>query len=471
MNILFINPSQQKVYGRKMTPAYPPLGLMYMGAILKKNGHSVRLLDIDIENINEESFKNVLTNFNPGAVGITCTTPTFTDGLKWGALSKKLKNGVTVVFGGVHPSMMPDAVIKNDAVDVVVTGEGEETAGELFDELSKPEPRLAAIKGIYFKSGGKIITTPARPFINDLDTIPFPDRTLLKNPASYLPPDAVYLPVASIMTSRGCPGKCTFCCTKNIFSERFRARSVQNMVREIEGLVRNENIKEIHIIDDVFTLNKKRTLEFCDQIRKAGLNVHIQLINGLRADFVDKEILEALKSIGVKTVGYGVETGNKEVLKNIRKNIPFDITRKAFRLSKELGFETWAFLIFGLPGESESTIKETIKFTKELNPDFAKFLILKPYPGSEIYRELDNNHLILSYDYDDYGVYTKPIHRLPGLDPERMIYWQKKALREFYLRPGKIFAYLKRIRSWAQFKLLVNDGLLVFHIMFRRGRK
>jgi len=470
MKVLLINPSQEKVYGKKMMPAYPALGLLYIGAVLKSEGHRVRLVDIDTENVDDAKFSSIFKNFNPDAVGITSVTPTFRNALKWARLSKAIRD-IPVVFGGIHATIAAEEVIKEDPVDIVVVGEGEITVKELFGRLSVGLKDLKDIKGIRFKYKNTVIAGGKRPFVDDLDSLPFPDRTLLENPDAFVPADATNLPVATIITSRGCPGNCTFCCTKHIFSKRFRARSVQNIISEIEYLTKKERIREIHIADDTFTIIKQRVLEFCDEIRRRKINVHFQFMNGLRADFVDEDILKAFKAIGVKTLGYGVESGNGKILKNIKKNIPIDITRNVFKISKKMGFETWAFLIFGLPGDTEATIKETISFTKEIDPDFAKFLILKPYPGSEVCEQLERDDLLLSKNYDDYGVYTKPVHRLPGLEPEEMVYWQKKAFREFYLRPRKILSYLKRIRSWTQLKLIINDSIFAIYCMFGGGKK
>jgi anaerobic magnesium-protoporphyrin IX monomethyl ester cyclase len=469
MKILLINPSQEKVYGIKMAPAYPPLGVLYVGTALKRDGHDVRFADIDAEGIDEKKFEQLFRQLDPDAVGISSVTPTFKDAIKWANISKRIKD-VPVVFGGIHVTITPQESIRHDSVYVVVLGEAEETARELFAELAKPAPVLERVKGIYFKKDGRAVATEKRPFINDLDSIPFPDRGLLMKPGAYMPPDADKLPAMTMITSRGCPGSCTFCCTKHIFSKTFRMRSVANIIAEIEDLVKKSGIKEIHIADDIFTLNKKRALDFCGEIKRRGIDVHFQFMNGLRADCVDREILSALKGIGIKTVGYGVESGNDAILKRIKKNIPMDVTRKAFRLSKELGFETWAFLIFGLPGETEDTIKDTIAFTKEIDPDFAKFLILKPYPGSDVYAELLKDNLILNTDYDNYGVYTEPVHRLPVLEPGKMLYWQKKAFREFYLRPGKILTHLCRIRSLQQLRLILNGALFAFYCMFKSER-
>ena len=470
MKILLINPSQKNVYGMKMMPAYAPLGLLYIGTVLKNEGHSVRLLDMDTEKISNEKFSAIFNEFHPDAVGISSVTPTLNDALKWAKLSKGMDKDIPVVFGGIHATIAPDELIKKDVVDVVVVGEGELTVKHLFDKFSKDGMDLSGIEGIYFKRQGRIIRNQRRALINDLDLLPFPDRKLLKNPDAFMPPDATNWPVATIMTTRGCPGDCTFCCTKQIFSNKLRPRSVKNIMEEIEYLKNDHGIKEIHIADDTFTSIKNRVMEFCREVKRKDLNMGFQFMNGLRADSVDREILGALKGIGIKTVGYGVETGNDMILNKAKKGIPLAKTREAFKISKELGFETWAFLVLGLPGETEGTIKETIGFTKELDPDFAKFFILKPYPGSEVRAYLDDSGLLLEHTYDDYGLYSKPIHRLPGLEPEKMLYWQKRAFREFYIRPRKMMEHLTRIfkiRNWTQIRLLVNDVLFAFHCMFK----
>ncbi|MDD5355951.1 MAG: radical SAM protein [Candidatus Omnitrophica bacterium] len=466
MKVLLINPSQERVYGIKIMPAYPPLGLLYIGTVLKRSGHQVRLVDIDTENINEDRFKEVFKEFNPEAVGISSVTPTIKDALKWARTSKEIKN-VPVIFGGIHATIATDEIIENNCVDIVVVGEGEETVDDLFKELEQPAPKLRNVKGIWFKEENRPVICDRRSLIDDLDTIPFPDIALIKNPNAFMPPDATSLPVATIITSRGCPGECSFCCVKQIFTRKFRARSVENIIREIKKLVIEDGIKEIHIADDTFTLIKQRVLDFCKEVKQQNIKVNFQFMNGLRADFVDRDILMALKGIGFKTVGYGVESASPDILKNIKKSIPLDTTRKVFKLSKELGFEIWAFLIFGLPGESERTIRQTINFTKEIDPDFAKFFILKPYPGSEVYKQFKKDNLLLSNNYDDYGIYTKPVHRLPGLDPERIIYWQKRAFREFYLRPSKIISHIKRIKSIRQLGLIYNALKLVIHNMIK----
>jgi radical SAM superfamily enzyme YgiQ (UPF0313 family) len=466
-----INPSQEKVYGVKMSPIYPPLGLLYIGAVLKKAGHDVKLLDIDLENVTEQSFKEVLREFKPSVLGITSVTPTIKDAVKWAREAKIHNPSIRVVVGGIHATIAPLELAKEPSIDFVVVGEGERTVVELLKKMEGKAAEYEDVKGIVFKDKGKTIMNQARELIADMDEMPIPDRSLLRYPERYVPPDAVHTPVATIMTSRGCPGDCTFCCTKQIFTRHVRLRSVDNILSELDTLVNVFKVKEVHIADDTFTINKKRVLEFCDKVKKKNYGIHFEFMNGIRADCVDEEILGALRSIKVRNVGFGVESGSKEVLRLAKKNIDMEKVRRAFKLSKRFGFETWAFFIIGLPGENSATVRESIEFAKELDPDFAKFLILKPYPGSEVFQYLSERKLIDNYDYDLYGVYTDPVHHLPDMSKKDMLMWQKKAFTSFYLRPKKIIRHISRIRSFTQLRLAVRGTLFVFFNIFKKAKR
>lgn len=469
MNILLINPSQEKVYGVKMAQIYPPLGLLYIGSAVKALGHRVKLLDIDIDKVTSDSFKAALSDFKPDIIGITSVTPTIKDALRWAREAKRFDGNIRIIIGGIHATIAPMELAKDEAVDFIVVGEGEVTIAELIKAIDKKYSDYSGIKGILHKTGKGVIQNPPRDLIENLDEINLPDRNLLRSLDFYIPPDAVRTPVATIMTSRGCPGDCTFCCTKLIFTRHVRLRSVDNIMKEIDLLVKKYGVKEIHIADDTFTINKRRVLDFCDCIRKRGYDIHFEFMNGIRADCVDEEIMEALKSIKMRNVGFGVESGSKEVLRLAKKNIDLSKVRRAFKLAKDFGFETWAFFIIGLPGETFDTVRESINFAKELDPDFAKFMILKPYPGSEVFKYLSERNLIDNYDYDQYGVYTPPAHHLPGMSKDDMIKCQKQAFREFYMRPGKIMSHLKRIRSWTQLKLVWRGfSFVVFNILKKK---
>ena len=462
MRVLLINPSQGNVYGVPIPQAYPPLGLLYIGAVLEENKHEVRLIDMDNESTEKDEFKKMFMDFNPDLVGITGTTSTINNALK---VAKNIKgmSKVPIVLGGIHATIAPKKTLESEYVDIVAVGEAEDTIRELVENLDD----LEKVKGIWFKKEDKIIANEPRGLIHDLDTIPFPARHLLKNPEAYAPPDALHKPVASIMTTRGCFGQCTYCCTKQIFGLKIRARSVENILEEIDRCIKEYGVKEIHFMDDNFVFNKKRVLEFCEELKKRKYDIYFEFANGLRADNVDRDILQALKDIGVVNLGFGVESGNQQILDNIKKGIKKERVVKAFKLAKEFGFQTWGFFMFGLPGETKKTMQDTIDFAIELDPDFAKFLILKPYPGSEVFNQLNEKNLIFNYNYSNYGVYTGPVHRLPDVSADTIQKYQQKANRAFYLRPGKVLQHIKRIKTWDQFKSNFTAATFLFRKLFK----
>lgn len=464
MRILLINPSQKTVYGTPIKPSYPPLGLLYIAACLEKENHKLEFLDFDNDNINKDKFKKFILKSNPNIVGLTATTSTIKHTKKLAEIIKQILK-VPIIVGGIHATIAQENTLKSKFIDFIIIGEGEITIVELINELQKQKQNFSKIKGIGYKQNGKIFYTEPRPMIKNLDDIPFPARHLLKH--VYIPPDALKTPVASIFTSRGCPGRCTYCCTKNIFGRRLRFRSVKNVIEEIEFLLK-QGIKEIHIMDDNFTVHKQRVLEFRDEILKRDIKTTFVFSNGLRADKIDEDILKALKDIGVLSVGFGVESGNQTILNNIKKDINLETVRKVYRLSKKFAFETWGFFIIGLPGDTKETVRDTIYFAKELDPDFAKFLILKPFPGSEVFEQLNKDNLIFDFNYDNYGVYTKPVHNLKNLTADDMLKLQKQAFREFYLNPKKIIQHLLRMRSLTQLKLNFKSGIFIMKHIFNK---
>ena len=465
MKILLIQPSQKKVYGVVVEPSYPPLGLLYIGACLEKAGHLLDFIDIDIDSFNEEKLIRYINETNQDMIVFGSTKVTINEVLKLSSLIKNTTNK-PIIVGGIHATVAGKELTKDRNIDFVIKGEGEQTVVELVKVLENGH-RFSEVKGIYYKNKGKVVFTGDRALIENLDNITFPARHLLKHPFDYIPPDALRIPVATIMTSRGCPAGCTYCCTKLIFTRRMRFRSIKNVVDEIEDAIENHGFKEIHIMDDCFTVSKKRVFEFRDEIKKRGIKTTFLLPNGVRADQVDEDILKVLKDLGVLSLGFGVESGNQRILDNIKKGIKLDRIREAFKLSKKYGFETWGFFMIGLPGENKKTVKDTIDFAKELDPDFAKFLILKPFPGTEVFEQLYQEERIFDFNYDNYGPYTGPVHELPDLTKEEILGLQKKALRRFYLRPSKILKTILRIRSFTQFKLNVKSGMFVIKSMFK----
>jgi radical SAM superfamily enzyme YgiQ (UPF0313 family) len=460
MKILLVNPSQSGVYGKMNPPDYPPMGLGYIGAVLEKQGHFVRIIDIEADKIKISSFVNHLYNYD--IIGLTATTPTFKSAEFICKLAKENSKAVTVL-GGIHATIVPEECAKSKFIDYVVRGEGEETIVELVNGLDKNKD-IKKINGISFKINGRIISTPHRDLIKDLDSIPFPARHLF-NHQKYNYPDSLLNPAMPIITSRGCPHGCTYCCTKLIFSRRVRFRSAKNVVDEIEFLIKNYNVKEIHFWDDNFTLNKQRVFEIRDELKRRNIKLAFAFPNGLRVDQVDEEILKCLKEMGVYSMAFGVESGNQLILNNVKKGTTISQIELAYALAKKIGFETWGFFMLGLPGETEETINETIKFAKKINPDIAKFHILKPFPGTEVFEQLKEKGLITNFNYSDYGIHTMPVHKLPCLSEDDLLKWSKIAYKKFYLRPSKIIQQILRIKSIERLKINIKTALLLLKSM------
>jgi anaerobic magnesium-protoporphyrin IX monomethyl ester cyclase len=461
MKVLLVNPSKYFGFGYEMAPPYPPLGLLYIAAVFEEADCEVRVVDMDAEKLSLSSLGDEVKKFQPDIVGITSMTPAFGNALAIAGISKSVRKSAQVVVGGIHATIAPREVMGDANVDFVVEGEGEAVVKEFVAQLRSCTPDFAKVNGLWHKHNGGISGAPRPAYISDLNTLRFPAWHLLKNPFIYTGQDVLRLPMATIITSRGCPGRCTYCQSKQIFGRSFRYRSADNIVGEIDELVRRFKIREIHIADDVFTLHKERVLEFCGKIKARGYNLVFQLPNGVRADMIDEDILKALKSIGLVNVSIGVETGSEAIRGRIKKD---EITREqiagAFKMAKRLGFETWGFFIFGLPGENAATARETIDFAKELDPDFAKFIILMPFPGSEVFVELHAKGLIFDHNYDHYGFYAAPVHRLEDMSAEDISYWQKRAFREFYFRPGKLLRAFRR--KWTPVRIKKTFDNIMF---------
>lgn len=454
MFVFLVNPSQVEVYGKMKAPQNPPLGLAYLGAVLEKAGHRVEIIDMDAEGLSPERLSDEVRERQVDVVGVTTVSPSYHRAVDICHEVKQASPRTVTVLGGIHPTLVPGESAEPPSVDFCVKGEAEETAVEWLEAL-EGKRSFSSVRGLVYKDGGKPVQTDLRPLVAELDTLPFPAWHLFRQ-FRYEFPDALEKPTYPIFTSRGCPANCTYCMTKQIFTRRFRARSAQNVVDEIEFLVRRLRAREIHIWDDNFPTQKKRVLEIRDELRRRDLRVGFAFPNGMRADYVNEETLRAIKEMGAYSIAYGVESGNERILKGIEKGESLDRVRETFRLMKKVRLESWGFFMVGLPGEDRSTILDTIRFAKELDPDVAKFHVLEPYPGSKVFYQLLEQGLITNFDYANYGTHTAPVHRLPTLSGEDILRWQKRAYREFYLRPQKILRHIFRRTTWNRLRVNVR---------------
>jgi anaerobic magnesium-protoporphyrin IX monomethyl ester cyclase len=446
MRILLIKPHHREVYKdfKDVATEYPPLGLAYIAAVLEQNGYKeIRIIDMPVEGITEERLKAILTEMKPDIIGVTATTPTITYSRKVSQLCKETLPDSILVMGGPHSTAVPEDVLTDKNVDIVVRGEGEYTMLELVQTVEK-KGSLKNVLGISYKEKGKIINNPQRPLIENLDELPFPARHLLPIDKYYYV-DVRKKPMTTIFTSRGCPGLCIYCSARQTFGKAFRTRSPKNIVDEIELLVKTYGIRELHILDDTFTLHRQRAMDICDEIIRRKLDIIWCCPNGVRVNTVDDELLRKMKQSGCYSLAFGFESGSQKVLNAVMKGITLDQSRNAIKLAKKAGIETWGFFMMGLPEDTEETIRQTIDFAKELDPDIAKFHITVPFPGTELYQKWEREGIIKSSDWDRYGIHASDIVSFPGIPAERLKELHKTAYREFYMRPRYMLRYLKRL--------------------------
>jgi len=339
-----------------------------------------------------------------------------------------------------------------------VRGEGEETILDLMARLGRGTAGWRDVPGISFRDKGEVVHTPDRPLIRDLDSIPFPARHLLPLDR-YQTIHTGRKRFATLVTSRGCPGKCMFCFRP--FGRNLRYRSMDNVMGEVRELVERFRVEEISILDDAFTLDRDRVAEFCDRVSASGLRFAWRLGNGTRVDLIDDELLKMMKRAGCYEVAFGIESGDDEVLRKIGKEITTAQVERAFAAAKRAGMETIGFFMIGHPFDTVETMRKTIDFAIRLDPTYAQFTMSTPLPGTALWTWVKKHGRSLIGDdvtkLDFLG--ATPHYETDGFtaaDARRMY---RRAYRRFYIRPRYIWRSIRRIRSLNDIVVLLK-GLL-----------
>lgn len=457
ISVVLVNPPQRNDIGRALGIKAPPIGLMYLAAVLREAGEGVEILDADLLELSVEEAAREVCSRQPSIVGVTATTPTVKNALKVVSSVRARNSGVVTVVGGVHPTFMPEETLQScPELDLVVIGEGEQTLLELTRALkgfqwggvgaSAAEEfaeRVSKVRGIAYRdpSNPKIIRyTQPRAFIDNLDSIPLPARDLVPfEHYKLLGKDAS---IGAIITSRGCPYGCTYCSSSRIGGLKFRARSVDNVLLEIQELHYKYHLHHIEIIDDIFTLNQKRAFEFAQKLKNLRLDVEWHASS--RVNTISRDLVRSLFSAGLRTLYYGVESGSQRILDLMRKKIRLDQVRDAFRVTREEGVKPFGSFILGYPGETLDEMKQTIKFAGELDAEYAQFCVLTPYPGTPIYYELKSRGLLLTEDWDRYTTLEPVIkYEAFGYTAKQVKKMLNYAYRYFYLRPRYIVKHIR----------------------------
>jgi len=456
IKIALINPPQRTDFPQ------PPLGIAYVAATLEKAGNKVEIIDSSALKLNvDETVKMVIDN-GFEFVGITVMTPTLGSAVEVARGIKEKNKSIFIFMGGAHVTALPVKTLENfPEIDVVVIGEGEVTTPILIENKEK----LKDVLGIAYRKNGKIVVTPSRPIIKNLDDLPLPAYHLLPiNKYRPYPPHGKKLPYMAIMTSRGCPFRCTFC-SKPVHGKLYRAKSPKAIIKEIKYIKENYKIKEILFYDDSFTLDRQRIIELCDEMIKNKINIPWSCET--RVNLVDKELLSKMKDAGCYIISYGVESGNQEILNNIKKDITLEQIKNAFKLTREAGIAIVSYFMLGCPGETKQTMKQTIEFAKELDANFAQFSICTPFPGTEIADLIDKKDEI---DWNKLSYVSNRSESIPvvlskNLNEEQLKKYYNNAYKEFYLRPSFIIKTILRTRSIDDIKVNLNGIRMFLNIL------
>lgn len=474
MRILLINPPYTNFEGMAESAGNTmPLNLAYLASYVKKKiDCDVEILDTEVLGFGYKEIEEFIIGMGPDIIGITTLTPPMQHVIKIVEISKRVNPKCKVVLGGIHPTALPEQTLQETNADFVVFGEGEITFYELVKGFSDGELELAKIDGLCFRNKkGEIVKNKNRAYIKDLDIIPLPARELFELKKYYSAPTKKVSDepmVTPILTSRGCAFQCVHCISNLLWSRVVRYRSVENIIVEIEECVNKYGIREFNVLDDTFTLNKNRLIEFCDAVIKKNLKIYWICFS--RVNTIDEDMIKFMKEAGCRKISFGLESGSQRVLDLMKKSATIKMGKKAVAVVRKYGIEVHASFMFGNIGETKDSIEETIEFAKSLDLDNATFFITAPLPGTYLY-ELAKQKGFINKDtrWGDFAPLTnaKPILVQNNVTEKELIYYQKKAFRQFYLRPKYLLHKIKQVRSKEAMKTIYEGMRILFRILIK----
>ena len=439
---------QQPTKELLVIPPLPPQDLMYLAAVAEKVG-----LEAKIEDYSQGGdYEKDLKEFNPDYLVINIATPTLEHDLDAVKKAKEICPNVTTIAKGAAFLTLGMAILEEHKdLDIGILGEAEETLKEILEGKSYSD-----ILGVYYRGDLLIKFNGPRPFIEDLDSIPFPARHLVDN-SIYRRPDNNKVQ-ATIKVSRGCPFHCFFCLATPVSGAKVRRRSVENIMAEIKECVEKYNITNFLFWSDIFNLDKKWVYDLCQAIIDSGLKITWSA--NTRADTADYEMAKKMYESGCRLVSIGVESGSQYMLDKMGKKITLDDIRRTVKIFKKAKIRIYNYFVIGLPWESEETVEDTIRFAIELDSDFISFYTATPLPGSTYYNYA-KEHNLFDKDTSFESAYFYPAVNTHHLTKDRVFELHKSAIRRFYLRPMYILRMLSRIRSFEEIKNYFRAGMNV----------
>lgn len=436
-------------------------GVLSIATYLNSKSFKTAIFDCNLEQISETDFEQEFIKrygeCEIDYIGFSAATQTINSAYRLAKKVKELKPTVKILFGGAHPTALPEDVLKHDFTDIVVVGEGELSTEEILQNKNTEE-----INGIAFRKDGKVIINPPYDRIKDLDELPINDYSLVPlNLCKPLIGTYEKIPATIMITARGCPGRCTFC--SRVAGNHLSAMSPQRIINELKILYNKFGIRQIIFYDDTFISNRKRIEEFCDLLLESGLK--IKWTCSSRVDKVYPDLLAKMKKAGCHQIMYGIESFDEKILQNINKKTKPEDIFNAIKQTKKARIEARAAIMVGNPGDTKDILDANIKKLNKLNPDLIQVTITTAIPGSQLFSDAHVNNKILTYDWDKYEG-SDQITEHENLDFRTLQKYYRKTYLKFYLRPSFMIRTLFKTKSLLKIKLLFIGVLSIFPIIF-----
>lgn len=465
MRVTLINPP----LGEKRNPVIEhlffnslPLGLAYIAAVLEREGMAVDLIDAPVERLSPSGVVDRICDFAPDAIGITSTTTFFKNAREIAAPIKKRKPEVPIIIGGNHITIHPEELLKHSYFDFAVLGEGEVTMIELLDAISGGR-EIGRVKGIAYRKNAQLRIAPKRERIKDLDSLPFPARHLLPiHRYSPMPNDEYRLPKTAMITSRGCPYHCIFC-DHNVYGNLYTSYTPRRIVLEMKHLVDTYGIKDIAFVDSLFAISREKVEGFLKEMEKERMNVTWTCT--IRCDTMHKSLLKRMKEAGCWRVRIGIESGNEEVLRFIKKGVSKEEIRRVVKWADEVNLQPKAFFMLGHCSDTRETIEETIRFARSIPLKDITVQLNTPLKGTEQFTLYKKYGDLVSNNPEDYS-FWQPVFLPQGLTYVDLLKAQRRFYRRFYLRPIIWWRHLRHIRRFSDLERYLRALKLLFHLFF-----
>jgi len=515
VDVLLVNPpapdgaiwirSQHRVGRRsRENMIWPQVSLAQLAALLVPD-YTVKVVDAIAERMSWADFEKILRDQRARFYVTQVTAPTLTNDM-YGCLVAKSLDAVTIAFGTHVTPMAGETLRQYPVLDFALIGEPELTLRELIDLFAvrrgrwtvdadgrlwdkntqqeavchafmrtmwmKADPtwkpawvgsgddaeQLGSIKGLGWREGSNVRINPNRPFIRDLDDLPIPLHELL--PIQKYRAPLIRGAYSFIVTSRGCPAGCTYCIKHVSYQYSVRLRSPEKLVEEME-LLKRLGARHVHMYADLFTVNREQVVRLCELMIER--NLQLDWTCNSRVDYVDEEMLRLMGKAGCQLISWGIESGNEMILKKVRKGYRMEQAKQALMWARKAGIKNWGYFIIGLPGETEETIRQTIDLAKSLPLDIALFHVAAPYPGTPFFfQAVENNWFRPGVNWEEVDMDQATVLDYDTLKAEDLLAWQKRAFREWALRPAPILTFLKGMNSWQGFLSAVDVALQTF---------